>query len=139
MVRGGAPLLPASPVLASSQLQPGSAPCSRLLPLQSPTFFLFPNLNYLDSIMEASFIFLLYRYYLFGMPSDQLTTVLLLTKPSSPQVIAIVSNAIICSAAAWNLPISQNAGFHSKMAVVPNKVVFLSHPQFQLSCILTPI
>jgi hypothetical protein len=73
--------------------------------------------------MEASFIFLLYRYYLFGMSSDQLST-----KPSYlqslslPQVIIIVSNAIICSAAAWNLPISQNADLHGKMVVVPDKL-----------------
>lgn len=44
--------------------------------------------------MQNPSIFYLYRYYLF--------------------VIAIISNAIICSAAAWNLPISQNADFHTQ-------------------------
>lgn len=44
--------------------------------------------------------------------------------PSSPQVIAIISNAIICSAAAWNLPISQNANFHSK----GGRIFFKGHP-----------
>jgi hypothetical protein len=73
--------------------------------------------------MEASFIVLLYRYYLFGMSPDQLSTEhSCLQPPSSSQVIIIVSNAIICSAAAWNLPISQNTGLHGKMAAVPDKL-----------------
>jgi hypothetical protein len=73
--------------------------------------------------MEASFVVLMYRYCLFGMSSDQPTTgpSLYLQTPS-PQVIVIVSSAIVCSAAAWNLPISQNASFHGKIALYPTKL-----------------
>jgi hypothetical protein len=61
-------------VLASSQVQPGSAPCFPSAPAAVPHLLFISSLNYLDSIMEASFIVLLYRYYLFGMSCDQLTT-----------------------------------------------------------------
>ncbi|KAN0118674.1 hypothetical protein V8E52_005097 [Russula decolorans] len=47
--------------------------------------------------MEASSVVLMYRYCLF--------------------VIVIVSNAIVCSAAAWNLPISQNAYLHAQLHI----------------------
>jgi len=45
-----------------------------------------------------------YRYYLF--------------------VITIISNAIICSAAAWNLPISQNANLHTQ-SHIDSYMIFL--------------
>lgn len=94
--------------------------------LQLPTFFILQ----LQPPMEASFIVLLYRYYLFGMTSGQLSTKpRYLQNPSSPQVIVIVSSAIICSAAAWNLPISQNADLYGKMAVAYDKASFPPHPQ----------
>jgi len=48
--------------------------------------------------MELSFLVHVYRYYLFA--------------------ITIVSNAIICSAAAWNLPISQNIAPHTHVHIV---------------------
>jgi len=48
--------------------------------------------------MEPSFLVYVYRYYLFA--------------------ITIVSNAIICSAAAWNLPISQNIPLHTHVHIV---------------------
>jgi hypothetical protein len=47
--------------------------------------------------MEASSVILMYRYCLF--------------------VIVIISNAIVCSAAAWNLPISQNADLHAQLHI----------------------
>jgi hypothetical protein len=56
-------------------------------------------------------------------PTAITSSVCLLTDPPQcpsysplPQVITIISNAIICSAAAWNLPISQNANLHSTSA-----------------------
>ena len=46
---------------------------------------------------------------------------------NSLQAITIVSNAIICSAAAWNLPISQNIAAHSKPAHKNGKGAVLIH------------
>jgi hypothetical protein len=65
--------------------------------------------------------------------TTNLLLALILTKP---QVIAIVSNAVICSAAAWNLPISQNVNLYSKIANVPDNAVFPAHSKSQLSRIL---
>jgi hypothetical protein len=113
----------ASPLSSLCSLFPDD--CTRC----SPQLFLFLNYN-----MESSSIVLLYRYYLFCMSSELSTKPSYLQSPST-QVIIIVSNAIICSAAAWNLPISQNAGFHGKMATVPDKAASTAHLQSQLSCI----
>ncbi|KAH9954934.1 hypothetical protein BC827DRAFT_1239768 [Russula dissimulans] len=48
--------------------------------------------------MEISFLVYVYRYYLFA--------------------ITIISSAIICSAAAWNLPISQSIALHTQVHIV---------------------
>jgi hypothetical protein len=64
--------------------------------------------------MQNPLIVYSYRYYLFGMSPHRPTTMPVVL--TLPQVITIISNAIICSAAAWNLPISQNADLHSTSA-----------------------
>lgn len=68
--------------------------------------------------------------------TTDLLQALVLTNPFLPQVIAIISNAIICSAAAWNLPISQNVDLYSKIANVPDNAEFPAHSKSQLSRIL---
>jgi hypothetical protein len=69
-------------------------------------------------------------------PSPHYTGPLYSRISSSPQVVAIISSAIICSAAAWNLPISQNANFHSKGGRTRKGIPHLIHSQ--LSRMLTP-
>ena len=64
--------------------------------------------------MEPSSVILVYRYCLFGM-SSILKSLRVLTNALSPQVIVIISNAIVCSAAAGNLPVLQNADLHGKI------------------------
>ena len=109
--------------------QPGSAPSPHCT-WCSPTFFT-AKLRPLGYRHATSFHFLLVPplpLWYVALSSNHYNGPSYSRIPFSPQVIAIISNAIICSAAAWNLPISQNAVFHSKGGRIDEKGHPSSHP-----------
>jgi hypothetical protein len=121
---------------------------SQVLPLFSSllhlvqSHFLYCPTTTIPAIAMQNLLVVVYRYYLFSMSPHHLTISFPRThnSPPHPKAIAIISNAIICSAAAWNLPITQttNLQLYSKSSRIAKKELSLLIDS-QLSCILTLI
>ncbi len=84
-----------------------------------PSLSLQPKHHHLEIPMAFSFFLHLSRYFLFGMSSHQPYPARTNAPMLFPQAITVISDAIICSAAAWNLPIAKNTKLHSRMAHSP--------------------